>query len=43
VKLKSSQFKTLSEFFNDIAKGLVLGAILGQGTLGTLISREAKS
>ena len=33
LKLKPSQFNTLSNFFNDVAKGLVLAAILGQGTL----------
>ena len=33
LKFKSSQFKTLAEFFNDVAKGLVLAAILGQGVL----------
>ncbi|MGB9706755.1 MAG: hypothetical protein ACPLXP_01585 [Microgenomates group bacterium] len=41
LKLTSSQFKTLADFFNDIAKGLVLGAFLGQGVLPTfpLLSR----
>lgn len=34
-KLKSQQFKTISEFCNDIAKGLMLGVFLGQITLAT--------
>jgi len=27
----SSQFKVLAEFFNDLAKGMILAAIIGQG------------
>ena len=32
-KLGPSQFKTLSEFCNDVAKGLLLAAVIGQGAL----------
>lgn len=33
LRLTSSQFRTLADFFSDVAKGLVLGAFLGQGAL----------
>jgi len=32
-KLKSQQFKTISNFCNDIAKGLILAVVLGQITV----------
>lgn len=32
-KLKSQQFQTISNFCNDIAKGLMLAVFLGQITL----------
>lgn len=31
--LSPCQFKTISEFCNDIAKGVMLAAIIGQGAL----------
>ena len=35
IKLTASQFQTLADFFVDVAKGLILGAFLGQGALPT--------
>lgn len=34
--LSPCQFKTISEFCNDIAKGVMLAAIIGQGALAEL-------
>jgi len=31
IYLSTEQYKILSEFFSDLAKGLILGAIIGQG------------
>ncbi len=34
--MKEHQLSLISEFCNDIAKGLMLGAFIGQGFLGNL-------
>lgn len=39
-QLKSSQFKTLADFCNDVAKGVMLAVIVGQGVLGNIIGIE---
>ncbi len=36
LNLKLAQLRTLSNFFNDLAKGLALAVVLGQGSLEKL-------
>lgn len=31
LSLESGQFKVLADFFSDLAKGLILAAVIGQG------------